>query len=191
MHAIIIGSGIAGIASSIRLAKKGYSVSVYEANSYPGGKLTSLTLGGYRFDAGPSLFTMPHFVDELLALSNNQPDFSYLKKDIVCAYFFDDDSRFTAFSDKENYLSAVEETFDIDRNKVSDYLKNAKDKSGWAKTTNPAFPPGFPWNSGNRSSVRSERCLSGHLVQALPIPSVSNSILDDQSESMILIFHFS
>ena len=48
---VVVGSGIAGIAAAIRLANKGYSVDVYEANSYPGGKLTSLELGRYRFDA--------------------------------------------------------------------------------------------------------------------------------------------
>ncbi|MBI3238210.1 MAG: NAD(P)-binding protein, partial [Flavobacteriia bacterium] len=64
-QAIVVGSGIAGIAGAIRLACKGYDVTVLEANSYPGGKLTVLQLGDYRFDAGPSLFTLPHLVDEL------------------------------------------------------------------------------------------------------------------------------
>ena len=65
---IIVGSGIAGIATSIRLAKKGYEVTVFEANAYPGGKLSAFNLGAYRFDAGPSLFTMPQFVEELFEL---------------------------------------------------------------------------------------------------------------------------
>ena len=34
-QAVVIGSGIAGLASSIRLAIKGYDVNVFEANSYP------------------------------------------------------------------------------------------------------------------------------------------------------------
>jgi phytoene dehydrogenase-like protein len=38
--ALIIGAGIAGIATAIRLAIKGYAVEVFEANSYPGGKLS-------------------------------------------------------------------------------------------------------------------------------------------------------
>jgi phytoene dehydrogenase-like protein len=53
---IVIGSGVSGIAVSIRLALKGYDVQVFEQNSYPGGKLSSFSLKGYRFDAGPSLF---------------------------------------------------------------------------------------------------------------------------------------
>lgn len=58
-HILIIGSGIAGIATSIRLAWAGYRVSVYEANAYPGGKLSEINANGFRFDAGPSLFTCP------------------------------------------------------------------------------------------------------------------------------------
>ena len=63
--ALVIGSGIAGIAASIRLAIKGYHVEVFEANAYPGGKLSEIVLNGHRFDAGPSLFTLPDQVEEL------------------------------------------------------------------------------------------------------------------------------
>ena len=48
-NVVIIGAGIAGIAVAIRLKSQGYSVSVYEANSYPGGKLTAFKDKGYRF----------------------------------------------------------------------------------------------------------------------------------------------
>jgi phytoene dehydrogenase-like protein len=50
------GSGIAGIASAIRLQNKGYKVQILEKNSYPGGKLTQFNRNGFRFDAGPSLY---------------------------------------------------------------------------------------------------------------------------------------
>ena len=78
----IIGSGVAGISLSIRLAKQGYKIDVYESNSYPGGKLTSIKSGKYSFDAGPRLFTMPHYVDELFELHNEDPRkyFNYKKK---------------------------------------------------------------------------------------------------------------
>ena len=63
--AIVIGAGIGGLASAIRLQRKGYKTTVLEANAYPGGKLTSLNLGKYRFDAGPSLFTLPNLIEDL------------------------------------------------------------------------------------------------------------------------------
>ena len=59
----IIGAGIAGLAASIRMANRGYHVEVFEANTYPGGKLSEINLVGFRFDAGPSLFTMPQLIE--------------------------------------------------------------------------------------------------------------------------------
>jgi phytoene dehydrogenase-like protein len=43
--AVIIGAGIAGIATAIRLAVKGYAVEVFEANATPGGKLAEVNKG--------------------------------------------------------------------------------------------------------------------------------------------------
>jgi len=108
--ALIIGAGIAGIATAIRLAVKGYQVEVFEANNYPGGKLSEIKQDGFRFDAGPSLLTMPQYVDELFELAGKDPAqfFSYQKLDTICQYFYEDGSRLTAFADKEKFISDVE-----------------------------------------------------------------------------------
>ncbi len=57
--AIVIGAGIAGIATAIRLSLKGYDVEIHEKNNVAGGKMYSIEKSGYTFDAGPSLFTQP------------------------------------------------------------------------------------------------------------------------------------
>ena len=62
--AIIIGAGIGGIASAIRLAHLGFETTVFEMNSEPGGKIRSSQFKGYRFDMGPSVFTEPHLLDD-------------------------------------------------------------------------------------------------------------------------------
>jgi phytoene desaturase len=106
----IVGAGIAGIASAIRWARKGYAVHVHEANSYPGGKLSQFQLGDYRFDAGPSLFTLPFLVDELFTLCGEDPrgHFNYLKKTEECRYFWDDGTRLTAHSDPAEFAAEAE-----------------------------------------------------------------------------------
>ena len=111
--AIVIGSGVAGLATSIRLALKGYQTHVFEINSYPGGKLSAFEIDGYRFDAGPSLFTMPHFVTELFEKAGEAPDlyFKYHKKKIACNYFWTDKTKFSAYSDKADFLDEIENTF--------------------------------------------------------------------------------
>lgn len=113
--AAVIGAGIGGIAASIRLAVKGYAVEVYEANAYPGGKLSTFEQvtpdrGVYRFDAGPSLFTMPHLVDDLFRLAGRDPAhyFEYVRLDETCRYFWDDGTRLTAWADLERFGREVE-----------------------------------------------------------------------------------
>jgi phytoene desaturase len=107
--ALIIGAGIAGIATAIRLALTGYEVDVFEANSYAGGKLTSIAQDDYRFDAGPSLFTMPQYVDELFTLAGKNPRdyFNYQKLDVVCQYFYEDGTKLTAYSDEQKLAAEI------------------------------------------------------------------------------------
>lgn len=97
----VIGSGVGGLATAIRLRVKGHHVDVFEANSYAGGKLSEISTNGYRFDAGPSLFTLPESVDELFRLAGENPGdhFNYIRLDEVCRYFFADGATLTATSD--------------------------------------------------------------------------------------------
>ena len=128
--AIIIGSGIAGIATSIRLACQGYDVSVFEKNEYPGGKLSSFTLGDYRFDFGPSLFTMPHFVDELFTLAGENPrdHFQYKRKEIGCKYYWEDGVRLNAYGDNNRFLEEVDNTLGVPKHQLQNYLEQAQKK---------------------------------------------------------------
>lgn len=126
----VIGAGIAGIATAIRLSLKGYQVSIFEKNTYPGGKLSAFEIQGYRFDAGPSLFTMPHFVTELFDKAGvpSQDFFQYSKKEIACCYFWEDGTRFSAHSNRELFLNEVESVFKEPKSKVENYLLRAKKK---------------------------------------------------------------
>ena len=128
--AIIIGSGIGGIATALRLRSMNYDVTVFENNDFPGGKLTSFDLGHYRFDAGPSLLTMPHFIDELFDLFNENPrdHFNYKKKDISCKYFWDDGTKLSAYSDKIKFTKEIENILGVKQSIVSAYLLKAKKK---------------------------------------------------------------
>ncbi|KAK7564728.1 hypothetical protein IWX49DRAFT_562056 [Phyllosticta citricarpa] len=62
--AIVIGAGIGGVAASARLAKAGYKVTVVEKNDFTGGRLSTISHDGFRFDQGPSLLLLPHFFAE-------------------------------------------------------------------------------------------------------------------------------
>ncbi|NEQ48700.1 MAG: phytoene desaturase [Leptolyngbya sp. SIO3F4] len=126
MKAVVIGSGIAGIATSIRLARKGYQVIVCEANAYPGGKLTAFDQEGFRFDAGPSLFTLPELVDDLFRLCGRTPEsaFRYRTLDIACKYFWEDGTRLTAYTDPDRFAQEVEDKLQVPASRVHDYLQH-------------------------------------------------------------------
>ncbi|MEA5459673.1 FAD-dependent oxidoreductase [Arcicella sp. LKC2W] len=123
----IIGAGIAGIASAIRLAHKGFEVSVYEANAYAGGKLSSFDLNGYRFDAGPSLFTLPDLVTELFELVGKNPAdfFEYEQLNEVCRYFWEDQTRLTAWAEPQKFAEEVEQITGEPAEKITQFLKDS------------------------------------------------------------------
>jgi len=128
--AIVIGAGIAGIATSIRLAVKGYEVHVYEGNSYPGGKLTSIDVGNFRFDAGPSLFTLPNLVNELFDLcgESSVDYFNYDKKDVICNYFWNDGFQYSMPSNIKAIAKSISNSFNLDENEILKYLNKSKEK---------------------------------------------------------------
>lgn len=111
MKIAVIGSGVAGLSAAARLAAKGHELSVFESNSYPGGKLTAFEQGDYRFDAGPSLFTLPEHLDQVFIDSGKNPRDYYRYKKIPksCVYFFDDRTKLLAYSDKLKFAQEVEE----------------------------------------------------------------------------------
>ncbi len=135
-NVVVIGAGISGLAVAIRLQCAGHQVQVYESNTNPGGKLGELRLGEYRFDTGPSLFTMPQFVEELFALAAKPITdyFNYKRKDVVCEYFFDDDIRFTAYGNMDHYVQEAQTIFGIKEDALRKYFANSKRKYDLTKS---------------------------------------------------------
>lgn len=122
----VIGSGIGGLSAALHLRRKGARVVVFEKNSWIGGKLRSFEKQGFRFDKGPSLFTLPHLVDEIFELFGENPRafYSYKKLPIACKYFDSNGAQFTAYTDEKEMLAEVERVFgSAELESVSKYLK--------------------------------------------------------------------
>jgi phytoene desaturase len=64
---LVIGAGLGGLASALRLQGQGHDVVVVEQRPRPGGRAYRLQDGGYTWDMGPSLITMPWVLEETFA----------------------------------------------------------------------------------------------------------------------------
>jgi phytoene desaturase len=128
-NAIVIGAGVAGMATAIRLAVQGFEVDVVEKNAYPGGKLSHFTIGDYSFDAGPSLFTQPQNFEELFAFAGESlADYlSYERENVSCRYFFEDGTRVTAFADLQRFADELKVKLGESEESLFAYLKQSGD----------------------------------------------------------------
>ncbi|HQR35882.1 MAG TPA: phytoene desaturase family protein, partial [Blastocatellia bacterium] len=96
-RAVIIGGGLGGLAAGLRLANKGWHVTVCEQGDSFGGKMNSWSQHGFRFDTGPSLITMPWVFEDLFqaAGSRLQDHVELVKLHPLAEYVFDDGTQFT------------------------------------------------------------------------------------------------
>jgi len=131
--AIIIGAGVGGLATAIRLARMGYSVQVFEAADKPGGKLAEIRGAGFRFDAGPSLFTLPELVLELL---DSDLQFKVHRLPVITRYFWRDGMQFDASADPAQLCKEAERVTGVPASRVERYLQ---DTAGVYHITAPVF----------------------------------------------------
>jgi phytoene desaturase len=127
--AVVIGAGVGGMAAAIRLAKMKYKVTVFEKNSFPGGKLHYFENNGYRFDAGPSLFTQPQNIEDLFNIAGEPiaDYFSYEQVPVSCRYFFSNGKEVTAWADKTKLANDIEQKLGEPKENILAYLKKSSE----------------------------------------------------------------
>jgi phytoene desaturase len=121
----VIGAGLGGMSAAARLAHAGFDVDLFEQNEIPGGKANEFYDNGFRFDAGPSLLTMPFVLRELFEdLGEKIEDYIELTRlNIICKYFWDDGTILNAFDDVDKFAKEIEcKTNDLAKS-VLKYLK--------------------------------------------------------------------
>jgi len=64
-NVLIVGAGLGGLSTALRLVKKGYNVEIIEKNSQAGGRLNQIRKDGFTFDTGPSFFSMSYEFTDL------------------------------------------------------------------------------------------------------------------------------
>lgn len=67
-HTVIVGGGVAGLATAALLAREGHHVRLLERHTAVGGRAATVEKAGFRFDAGPSWYLMPGVFDHFFEL---------------------------------------------------------------------------------------------------------------------------
>ena len=111
MKIAVVGAGVCGLSAAIELAHAGHSVSVLEQGAAPGGKCARVERGGFTWDAGPSLLTLPHVFTDLFAATGAplQDELDLLRVEPVTRYEFADGSSVELSADLPRAVGALEE----------------------------------------------------------------------------------
>jgi len=110
MRILVVGAGVGGLAAAARLAAAGHLVTVLEQGPRAGGKAGRWQRGGYTFDTGPSLLTMPWVFQELFADTGAPLDahVELMRVEPVTRYSFADGSGFDLSADLPVAIEALE-----------------------------------------------------------------------------------
>lgn len=134
----IIGSGVGGLATAVRLACAGHNVEVFEKNQAYGGKLSYFEKDGYTFDRGPSIFTLPHLIKDIYDLCgrNFEKEFEFVQMDKSCSYFFNDGCQLDFYLDHEKLRNEIATKLEVSPEAYMNFLKSAQTKF---EVTEPIF----------------------------------------------------
>lgn len=124
----VIGAGLGGLSAAARLARAGFEVHVFEKNTFAGGKASELYEQGFRFDTGPSLLTMPYVLENLFEECNeNISDYLSMNKlEIICRYFYNDNTIINAYSDVQRFGEEISEKTVDDDEALNDFFNYSK-----------------------------------------------------------------
>ena len=111
--AIIIGGGLAGLASAVELTTAGFAVTVVEKNAHMGGKMNVLDEQGFKFDMGPTILTMPDVVRGIILRSGRrvQDYLQLVRLDPQWRCFYEDGTQIDLLSDVAAMKSAMNRQF--------------------------------------------------------------------------------
>lgn len=108
-RAVVVGAGIGGLAAAMRLGAKGYDVTVLDRLDRVGGRGSSISQGGHRFDLGPTIVTVPQGLRDLWSDCGRDFDADVDLRPMLPFYriFWPDGSHFTARQDTDAMRAEV------------------------------------------------------------------------------------
>lgn len=124
---IIIGAGIGGLATALRLAKKGYKVTILEKNEQLGGRLNQLKKDGFTFDVGPSFFSMSYEFKEFAKECEIELPFDFVELDVLyTVHFRGSNKKYYLYKDLDKLAAQFTDIEPDFKEKFLKYIQNCK-----------------------------------------------------------------
>jgi len=125
---VVVGAGLGGLSAAMRLGAKGYSVTVVDRLDKVGGRGSSITQDGHRFDLGPTIVTVPQVFEKLWADCGRdfRRDVDLRPLEPFYEIRWPDGSVFTAQSDQDAMLEEVKRLSPRDVKGYQRFLKDSK-----------------------------------------------------------------
>ena len=126
--AVVIGAGLGGLSAAMRLGSKGYSVTVIDRLDRVGGRGSSVTKNGFRFDLGPTILTVPQVFEKLWKDCGKDfaGDVELVPLDPFYEIRWQDGSRFQVRSTEEEMLAEVTRNFPKDLKGYCKFLEDCE-----------------------------------------------------------------
>ncbi|KAF5089408.1 Dehydrosqualene desaturase [anaerobic digester metagenome] len=107
---IVIGAGVSGLASALRLLNEGFEVELYEKNDQVGGRMGVISGDGFTFDLGPTILMMPQIYEEVFSCCGRNPaDYLQMERlDPIYKVYFDDGTTHEASSELSSLIKTLE-----------------------------------------------------------------------------------
>jgi phytoene desaturase len=170
-RAIVVGAGLGGLSAAIRLAARGWDVAVYEKNADVGGRASSISAGGYTWDAGPTLIMMPEVLHELFAAAGRRLE-DYLDLRRIDPYYrvvFEDGRHVDFTADLPAMVAAVEQ---IEPGAGRQYLRFLSDAERLSRLTRGAI---IERTFGGAADLLNPAVL-GPLLRSRPFHTVASEV---------------
>lgn len=123
---IVIGAGVAGLATAVSLARSGFKVKVFEKNPEPGGRCGRILRDGHRFDLGATIFLMPSIYKDVFEYLGISLDKELPSKPLPVIYrlFFSDSKQIDFTTDKNHLREQLESIEKGSYDKSLNYISN-------------------------------------------------------------------
>ncbi|MBE0679687.1 MAG: phytoene desaturase [Bacteroidales bacterium] len=124
--ALIVGTGLGGLATALRLSRRGYDVEMVEMYRQAGGRLNQLTSNGFTFDMAPTFFSMSYHFDEFVRDAGIEMPFRFVKIDpLYHVNFRGSDRQFIIYRDLDRLAEQFEATEPGFRDRMERFLASS------------------------------------------------------------------